>query len=107
MNIIECKNLTIGYSNITLVNDINFKVESGDYLCIVGENGSGKSTLIKTILGLVKPLRGKVKLNDGKPLHIGYIPQVTEFQKDFPAWYRLLQLTYQILLLCPLLSYFC
>lgn len=85
MNIIECKNLTVGYSSITLVKDINLNVECGDYLCIIGENGSGKSTLIKTILGLVKPLKGKVKVNDGKPLHIGYIPQVTEFQKDFPA----------------------
>ena len=51
-------------------------------MCIVGENGTGKSTLVKTILGLIKPLEGKMNLKEGK---IGYLPQQTMIQKDFPA----------------------
>ena len=66
--------------------DINFKVEEGDYLCILGENGSGKSTLLKTILGLNKAVFGKVifekSLSKNK---LGYLPQQNDFQKDFPA----------------------
>ena len=47
-----CKNLSPGYDSKSIVENINFSVNSGDYLFIVGENGSGKSTLMKTVLGL-------------------------------------------------------
>ncbi len=81
-----CKNLSLGYENITLVRDLNFKVEKGDYLCIVGENGTGKSTLMRTILHLKKPLGGEIIYGDGfRPTEIGYLPQQTIVQKDFPA----------------------
>ena len=52
MAYITCSHLTLGYDGRTVASDLNFKVEEGDYLCIVGENGTGKSTLIKTLLGL-------------------------------------------------------
>ncbi len=68
---------------------LNFSVDTGDYLCIVGENGSGKSTLMKTILGLQPPINGKVMTGDGLRLNdIGYLPQQTVVQKDFPASVR-------------------
>lgn len=58
----------------------------GDYICIVGENGSGKSTLLKSLLGLLPPLSGRIErggaLRSGA---IGYLPQQTRAQKDFPA----------------------
>ena len=47
-----CQDLCVGYDGKAVLQDLNFAVFSGDYLCIVGENGSGKSTLMKTILGL-------------------------------------------------------
>ena len=50
---ITCKNLSLGYEGKTVTQNINFSVNRGDYLCIVGENGSGKSTLIKAILRLI------------------------------------------------------
>ncbi|HBG13550.1 MAG TPA: ABC transporter, partial [Clostridium sp.] len=53
---LTCNNLTIGYDGKTVLKGLNFSVNSGDYLCIVGENGSGKSTLMKTILHLLAPL---------------------------------------------------
>lgn len=81
-----CNNLTIGYDSKTVVSDLNFTVENGEYVCIVGENGSGKSTLMKTILGLQSPIDGKVVYGDGlKKNDIGYLPQQTQFQRDFPA----------------------
>ena len=81
-----CKNLKLGYENITLTEDLSFSVEQGDYLCIVGENGAGKSTLMKTILKLQKPLAGTIEYKDDlTSSKIGYLPQQTVVQKDFPA----------------------
>lgn len=81
-----CKDLSVGYDGKKVLSDLCFDVSKGDYLCIVGENGSGKSTLMKTILGLMKSLDGKIVFDDGlKKNEIGYLPQQTEVQKDFPA----------------------
>lgn len=80
------KNLCLGYDNMTISKDINFEVNRGDYLCIVGENGSGKSTLIKTLVGLTPCLSGEIIFGDGlSSSTIGYLPQQTPVQKDFPA----------------------
>lgn len=57
---IVCKNLAVGYGNTVVKSNINFNVEKGDYLCIIGENGCGKSTLMKTILGLESALDGEI-----------------------------------------------
>lgn len=84
-----CENLSFGYDAKTIFHDLSFSVNTGDYLCIVGENGSGKSTLMKTILGLQAPIQGKVRTSDGLHLdEIGYLPQQTVIQKDFPASVR-------------------
>ena len=86
---ITCEKLTVGYEGVPVVSSLDFAVDQGDYLCIVGENGSGKTTLMRTVLGLQKPLRGKILFGDG--LHaneIGYLPQQTSMQKDFPATVR-------------------
>lgn len=83
---IICQDLSIGYSNITLHENINFQIESGSYTCIIGENGVGKSTLVKTLLGLISPLNGTISIeNELKSKDIGYLPQQTQVQKDFPA----------------------
>lgn len=84
--LLESKNLTIGYDNNTVIKNLNFKINSGDYLYILGENGSGKSTLLKTLLKLQKSISGEIVYSDEiKPNEIGYLPQQTEIQKDFPA----------------------
>ncbi|MBR5739086.1 MAG: ABC transporter ATP-binding protein [Lachnospiraceae bacterium] len=81
-----CENLTLGYEGHAILQDLTFSVESGDYLCIVGENGSGKTTLMRTILGLIPPMKGRVETGDGlKQTEIGYLPQQTDVQRDFPA----------------------
>lgn len=76
----------MGYENRAIQENLNFSINAGDYLCIVGENGSGKSTLMKTLLHLQPPISGTIELGDG--LHkneIGYLPQQTLVQRDFPA----------------------
>ena len=85
--IFECKDVTLGYENKVVAKNLNFKIDQGDYLCVVGENGTGKSTLIKTLLGLIKPLHGEVIANVQGKNHkgVGYLPQQTQAQKDFPA----------------------
>ena len=83
---LECKNLTLGYGSKTVIENLSFHVNKGDYLCILGENGSGKSTLMKTILHLLKPLSGTISTGDGLLAdEISYLPQQTEVQRDFPA----------------------
>ena len=86
---LTCQNLCVGYDGKSVLQDLNFEVFAGDYLCIVGENGSGKSTLIKTILGLQPPISGRILTGDGlRKNEIGYLPQQTQVQKDFPASVR-------------------
>ena len=86
---LTCENLVLGYEGRAVVRDLNFEVNSGDYLCIVGENGSGKSTLIKALLGLKKPMSGEIRYGGGLEAdEIGYLPQQTVVQRDFPASVR-------------------
>ena len=86
MSLISCKNVYLRYENVSVVEDLSFEVEAGDYLCIVGENGSGKSTLVKSILGLKETASGHLHYGDGlKSKDVGYLPQQTTAQKDFPA----------------------
>lgn len=83
---LSCKNLSFSYGGDTVLSGVDFAVNEGDYLCIVGENGSGKSTLMKGILDLKEPSGGEIILGDGlKPDEIGYLPQQTMIQRDFPA----------------------
>lgn len=86
---LTCENLSVGYEGKPILQNLNFQICKGDYLCIVGENGSGKSTLMKTILGLLSPIGGKILTGDGLLKNeIGYLPQQTIVQKDFPASVR-------------------
>ncbi len=86
---LKVENLTVGYNSKIILKDLNFQINSGDYLCIVGENGSGKSTLLKTMLRLQLPLSGKISYGENfKADEIGYLPQQTDVQKDFPASVR-------------------
>lgn len=85
MSLIELKNLTLGYDKKVVLKNINLEIEENDFICIVGPNGSGKSTLVKGILGLIKPMKGKVIYNGLKKNFIGYMPQETKVDSNFPA----------------------
>ena len=55
MALLTCSDVTFSYEGIPVLTDVNFALEAGSYLCIVGENGSGKSTLVKGLLHLKNP----------------------------------------------------
>jgi zinc transport system ATP-binding protein len=84
--LIKCESLSIGYEGKEIVKDINFQVNEGDYLLIIGANGKGKTTLMKAILGLNKQISGTITYDNGLiKTDIGYLPQQTIVQKDFPT----------------------
>ena len=89
MALLTISDLSLGYDSRIIVEGLNFTVNEGDYLCIVGENGSGKSTLMRTLLHLQEPLGGQIRMGDGLAKNeIGYLPQQNAIQKDFPASVR-------------------
>ena len=83
------RDLWTGYDGKPVLEAINFNIDQGDIVGIIGPNGSGKSTLIKTILGLIKPLRGEVSIlgREGSPERhlVGYTPQTELVDWDFPV----------------------
>lgn len=86
MSLLTCQNLSVGYDRKAVLENLNFSVESGEYIAVIGENGSGKSTLMRTLLGLQPPISGNIITGDGlRKNEIGYLPQQTIVQKDFPA----------------------
>ena len=89
MALLSCQNLSVGYEGKPVLQNLSFEIFAGDYLCIVGENGSGKTTLMKTLLGLQPPIGGSILTGDGLQRNeIGYLPQQTQVQRDFPASVR-------------------
>lgn len=85
MSLIDIKNLSLGYDGNIVLKNVNLKIEENDFICVVGPNGSGKSTLIKGILGLIKPISGTITFNNLKQNFIGYMPQETKVDSNFPA----------------------
>ena len=86
MAILKCTDVTMSYEGMVVFEHLNFELNRGEYLCILGENGSGKSTLMKGMLGLLKPSSGAIEYSDGLVRReIGYLPQQSPVQRDFPA----------------------
>lgn len=85
-DLIVCRDVSLGYEGQEVLSHLNLRIGGGDYLCVVGDNGSGKSTLLRGLLGLLPPLAGEIcrapELESGA---VGYLPQQTQAQRDFPA----------------------
>lgn len=84
MSILEAKNLSIVIDENKIISNLSFKLDEGDFLCIVGENGSGKTTLIKAIIGEIQAKKG-LKFSNLKRSEIGYISQRSQISENFPA----------------------
>lgn len=88
-HVIDIADLTVAYDEKPVLWDIDFQCQAGILLAIVGPNGAGKSTLIKAILGLVKPVAGNIcvlgRSYDDVKRMVGYVPQRTSVDWDFPA----------------------
>jgi phospholipid/cholesterol/gamma-HCH transport system ATP-binding protein len=62
--IIEVKDLTVGYDGLTVLKNINFSVNKGEVFAILGGSGCGKSTMLKHMIGLYKPIKGDIIINE-------------------------------------------
>jgi len=86
--VIELCDVSFSYGLIPVLQHIDFSVEQGEFLGIVGPNAGGKSTLLRLILGLIKPQEGTVtvlgKKTSQQRRQIGYVPQYPGFARDFP-----------------------
>ncbi|MCX6581074.1 MAG: ABC transporter ATP-binding protein [Candidatus Aminicenantes bacterium] len=86
--ILELQGVTAGYNGQIVLEEVNLSVYEKDFIGVIGANGSGKTTLLKVILGLLSPIRGKIRffIEDARHIkkHIGYIPQASMFDKKFP-----------------------
>ena len=94
MTILEVKDVSVIYSDDkrVAVEHASFKIEAGEYACIIGSNGSGKSTLVKGIVGLVPITSGQV-IHQLSPEQYAYLSEITEIERDFPATVREVVLT--------------
>jgi len=89
--VIELENVTVCYQDLVALEDVSLRVAPGEFLALIGPNGSGKTTLIKTILGLVTPAAGTVRLFgklpqqlNGEWKRVGYVPQIAQIDPRFP-----------------------
>ena len=86
MALIAFESVGLSYGGANVAHDVSFTVNEGEFWGIVGENGSGKTTLMKALLGLIPCASGRIVMGEGlKPTEIGYLPQQSLIQKDFPA----------------------
>ncbi|MDR2886468.1 MAG: ABC transporter ATP-binding protein [Bacteroidales bacterium] len=85
--LIEMQSLTAAYENNVVLEDVNFTVNDGDYIGVIGPNGGGKTTLLKVILGLLKPVRGKLVFNTAilNRNATGYLPQIPTGDVNYPV----------------------
>ncbi|MBE6908006.1 MAG: metal ABC transporter ATP-binding protein [Ruminococcaceae bacterium] len=83
--LLACRDVSLGYEHKPLLEHLDLTVCAGDYVAVLGENGSGKSTLLKSLLGLTPPLAGTIDRSAQKAGRLGYLPQQTPAQRDFPA----------------------
>ena len=90
--IVEFENISFSYGKNEVLDNINFYIEKGDFIGIIGPNGSAKSTLMKVMIGILKPDKGRVRLfnediKDFKDFtKVGYISQnVRDINPRFPA----------------------
>src|ERR1700710_1595418 len=84
-SLIEFRDAQLGYGHRDIIlRDVNLSIDRGEFLGIVGPNGSGKTTLLRTLLGLLKPISGTVRIGDGTALRYGYVPQRETVDTLFP-----------------------
>ncbi len=85
--LIEFKDVTLGYGRKIVLSNLNFEIYENDFIGIVGPNGTGKTTILRAILGVLKPLSGKIIYRQPTPKYkfvFGYVPQIQTIDDIFP-----------------------
>lgn len=86
--VIQIHNLWAGYDSQPVLEDINLEVLQGDFIGLIGPNGGGKTTLLRTLIGLIEPMKGEISVMGSSAkkgrCHIGYVPQQVAFDREFP-----------------------
>ena len=86
--IIEIQDLWFSYNGYLVLKEVNLCVNEGDFIALIGPNGGGKTTLLKLMLGLLRPIRGTIRVLGQAPKYvsskIGYVPQDIHINLDFP-----------------------
>jgi len=89
MSLIQLKNVKFGYHHTSVIDNVSFEVNKGEFIGITGQNGASKSTLLKLMLGLLKPWSGEVEIKkdaNNELIKIGYVPQqIASFNVGFPS----------------------
>lgn len=90
MNFIEIQNMSLSLRGNLVLDGIDLKAASPSFLSVIGPNGAGKSVFVKSLLGLLAPSKGSIRLFEREPKHvpaswIGYVPQFKNFERSFPA----------------------
>lgn len=86
MAVVSVEDLTVAYGNHTVIDDLSFTVNEGDFLVVVGENGVGKTTLVRSLLGFLKPKSGTINIPN--KTKIGYVPQFRNLDEEYPLSIR-------------------
>lgn len=86
--VISAQGLALRFGERTLWESLDFELERGEFLAVLGPNGTGKTSLIRILLGLLEPSAGRVRVNGGPPREnrerVGYVPQQRVFDRDLP-----------------------
>ena len=87
-SIVEMRDVSFGYNGQPVIQKVNLDIRDKDFIAMIGPNGGGKTTILKLILGLIKPVKGTIRVMGGpanKNSHyIGYVPQDVHINQQFP-----------------------
>jgi zinc transport system ATP-binding protein len=82
--LIELRNISFGYDNTPVLQNVDLDIFKEDYILVIGPNGGGKTTLLKLILGILEPWDGTITFRKDISGRLGYVPQYSTFNKNFP-----------------------